>query len=216
MRPYAMKLHTREQSPREGQQPTPRSSNPNYQPSRLEFLRFLVDSLAVYRTLDEIVKEEPSLKSLVNTGLERSEALVKDIEWITKTFDTSISTPPEVGSYGLEYSKFLKALVKESVPRFVCHYYNQYFAHTAGGLMIGKRLTDLLLEGNTLNFYKWTDRDGNIVTTKEGVKDLLEATRIKIDELASTWTEEEQQACLDETIKCFQYGGSLMSYMKPK
>lgn len=38
---------------------------------------------------------------------------------------------------------------------FTCHFYNFYFAHTAGGRMIGKMMSDKLLDGHKLNFYLW-------------------------------------------------------------
>jgi hypothetical protein len=43
---------------------------------------------------------------------------------------------------------------------------------------------------------------------------MLEATKHKIDDLAKTWTDAEKQACLEETMACFRYGGSLMTYMQ--
>ena len=86
----------------------------------------------------------------------------------------------------------------------MCHYYNHYFAHTAGGRMIGKKMADKLLDGTTLKFYQW---EGD-------VRALLDETRKSMDALASTWSESEKQACLEETMACFRYGGSLMVYMK--
>lgn len=50
-------------------------------------------------------------------------------------------------------------LAAESIPKFMCHYYNHYFAHTAGGRMIGRRMADKLLESNTLKFYQWESGD---------------------------------------------------------
>ena len=41
-----------------------------------------------------------------------------------------------------------------SLPAFVCHFYNHYFAHTAGGRMIGKKMAAMLLEGHELHFYQ--------------------------------------------------------------
>ena len=43
---------------------------------------------------------------------------------------------------------------RDAVPEFMCHYYNYYFAHTAGGRMIGKQMSALLLNKKTLEFYK--------------------------------------------------------------
>jgi heme oxygenase len=202
MRPYAMKLHTRDQAPREGQQ---KAQTPftKWEVSRIDYLRFLVDSLFVYETFEEIVNEIEVLAPFRNTGLERSQALKEDLEWMIQ-FDSSL-TIPECGESGIEYSKFLKDIVKESIPKFMCHYYNQYFAHTAGGIMIGKKMAEKLLNNHVLKFYQW---DGD-------VKGLLDNVRCKLDDMASTWSDEEKMACLEETLACFQYGGSLMVYMKP-
>ena len=44
---------------------------------------------------------------------------------------------------------------------------------------------------------------------------LLDNTRVKIDEMAVSWNAEEKQACLEETLSCFMFGSSLMSYIRP-
>lgn len=203
MRPYAMKLHSRDQAPKEGKVPA-QAPFTSWEPTREGYLHFLIDSLAVYDVLEEIVHSLPELESLKDTGLERSQALREDIAWILD-YDRSIVLP-ECGPYGRDYANFLRKISNESIPKFVCHYYNQYFAHTAGGLMIGKRMSDKLLEGKTLNFYKWSNGD---------VKILLDNTRQKIDEIALTWNDAEKEDCLSETQACFIYGGSLMTYIKP-
>lgn len=203
LRTYAMKLHTRDQAPKEGKM---KAQTPftQWQPSRLDYLRFLVDSLAVYETLDAIVHEKAILEPFRSTGLERTVALKEDIKWMLK-YDSTIGEVPPVGQGGKDYSEFLKNIANESIPKFLCHYYNQYFAHTAGGRMIGKKMSDLLLEGTTLKFYQW---EGD-------VKELLDATKSKIDVIANSWDADEKQACLEETMNCFRYGGALMTYMKP-
>lgn len=202
MRPYAMKLHTRDQAPKEGQQ---KAQTPftKWQPSRANYLQFLVDSLEVYQTLDEITQKYDVLTPLRVTGLERSQALKEDIAWMLQ-YDSTLSSP-QVSSAAKEYSTFLNRIVAESMPKFICHYYNHYFAHTAGGRMIGAKMAELLLESKVLKFYQW---DGD-------VKALLEETRNKIDQIASQWGAEEKQSCLEETLATFHYGGSLMSSMKP-
>jgi heme oxygenase len=202
MRPYAMKLHTRDQAPKEGQQKAETPFN-QWEVSRANYLQFLVDSLRVYETFDKIIESEPRYSILRNTGLERSQALRKDIEWIVK-YDTSLTIPP-CGKNGLEYSKLIESLAISNPPKFICHYYNHYFAHTAGGRMIGKRMADKLLEGKTLSFYEW---DGD-------VRILLDNVRKSIDSIAAGWTSAERQECLEETMATFRAGGSLMSYMKP-
>lgn len=44
---------------------------------------------------------------------------------------------------------------------------------------------------------------------------LLDGTRVKIDDMAVHWSAEEKQACLEETLSCFMFGSSLMSYIRP-
>ena len=63
---------------------------------------------------------------------------------------------------------------------FVCHFYNFYFAHTAGGRMIGKMMSDKLLGGRTLEFYQWERGDPK--------DELLPAHRLQIDNMADTWS----------------------------
>lgn len=216
LRPYAMNLHTRDQAPKEGKQEA-KTPFTQWQVARSDYLHFLVDSLSVYEALEDIVEKYPELSAFRDTGLERSEALRKDIKWLSEEYDPSLEVPP-CGEPGQEYSKLLYSLAKESLPKFMCHYYNHYFAHTAGGRMIGKRLSDQLLEGHTLEFYKWeraaaaAEAAGGKV---DGVKALLGAVQNNIDAMARTWSDEEKQQCCAETMACFKYGGSLMSYMSP-
>lgn len=203
MRNYAMKLHTRDQAPKEGQQ---KAETPftQWEPALSNYVQFLVDSLSVYEAFEQIAQTHPSLTAFKHTGLERAQAIKEDLHWITTQYDTSL-TIPSCGESGIKYANFIQKLAKESVPKFMCHYYNHYFAHTAGGRMIGKKMSDKLLGGTELNFYKWKDGD---------VKVLLDNTRKNIDVMAKAWTAEEKQACLEETMACFKYGGSLMVYMR--
>ena len=71
-----------------------------------------------------------------NTGLERSEALKKDLEW----FRQQGHTIPEPSDPGTTYSSLLEELSEKDPQAFICHFYNVYFAHTAGGRMIGKKV----------------------------------------------------------------------------
>lgn len=197
-----MKLHTRDQAS-EGRQ-TAQTPFTKWEPQRGDYLQFLVDSLLVYETLEQLVTEYPSLSAFRNTGLERAAALRKDIAFM-REYDSSLaSVATASGSHGVKYSAFLRALAAESIPKFMCHYYNHYFAHTAGGRMIGKRMSDALLEGKSLAFYEWTG----------DVKALLDGVRVSIDALATQWTPAEKQQCMEETMNCFRFGGGLMSYMK--
>lgn len=70
--------------------------------------------------------------------------------------------------------------------------------------MIGKKIGDSLLGGEVLSFYKW----------QGDVKVFLDETRKKIDDMAASWTEEEKNACLEETMNTFKYGSTLMSYLR--
>lgn len=174
MRAVAMKLHTPQQAPKEGKAKSPeafeseakaaeamaaaKAANPEvpvivWQPARINYVQFLVDSLQVYETLEILTNEYPALAPFKSTGLERSAALKEDLEFITKTYPGTVIPPP--GPHGPGYAAHLKELAATSMPRFLCHYYNHMFAHTAGGRMIGKSMADKLLDGTTLKFYQW-------------------------------------------------------------
>lgn len=73
-----------------------------------------------------------------NTGLERSEKLAKDLEW----FKEQGHTIPEPSSPGVTYACYLEELAEKDPQAFICHFYNIYFAHSAGGRMIGKKVNN--------------------------------------------------------------------------
>jgi hypothetical protein len=160
LRNAAMKLHTKSQAPKEGQaseKPKPTSSEP-YITTHLDYLKFLIDSQYVYQTFESIVQKEelhPELTPFCNTKLERGDVLEIDIEFMVKEYGLD---RPDVGKMGLDYGELLNKIVeekgKEGIPELMCHWYNYYFAHTAGGRMIGKQMAALLLEKKTLEFYK--------------------------------------------------------------
>lgn len=99
--------------------------------------------------MEEKITTRSELASFRDTGLERFARLEKDIEFMMTEYNL---VRPDVGSPGLDYATKLKNI--ESIPEFMCHYYNFYFAHTAGGRMIGKQMSALLLNKKTLEFYK--------------------------------------------------------------
>lgn len=70
------------------------------------------------------------------TGLERAEKLVKDLEW----FKEQGYEIPEPMTPGITYSEYLKVLAEKDPEAFICHFYNIYFAHSAGGQMIGTKV----------------------------------------------------------------------------
>jgi len=142
-----MRLHTRAQAPKEGQAPAKKMEP--YVPTRGDYLQFLVDSKHVYEVLEQVVNDRAELVAFRNTGLERTKALEQDIEFMVDEYGLD---RPEAGEAGRNYADMLRNI--ESIPEFVCHYYNFYFAHTAGGRMIGKQMSALLLDKKTLEFYK--------------------------------------------------------------
>merc|ERR1711957_164275 len=108
-----------------------------------------------------------------------------DIQWMMEEYGLQ---RPEVGLPGLNYASEVKRIVSESIPAFMDHYYNFYFAHTAGGRMIGKKMSSLLLNKKTLEFYNW---DGDLNKIKESVK-------ADIETIVAEWSQEEKKRCTDE------------------
>ncbi|KAL7547384.1 hypothetical protein ACHAWF_010698 [Thalassiosira exigua] len=203
LRDVAMRLHTKQQAPREGQAPAPAKPAEPYVPTRTDYLRFLVDSNAVYEALEEVVNGDERLASFRNTGLERTAALEKDIAWMCEKYDLE---RPEMGAPGRAYAEELRTMVDgkgRGVPEFVCHYYNFYYAHLAGGRMIGKQMSKLLLDGETLEFYKWD----------EDVNELKAKGKDQIEQLARPWTRKQRDECVDATAAAFRGGGALNGYL---
>uniref|UniRef100_A0A804R8U0 PRONE domain-containing protein n=1 Tax=Zea mays TaxID=4577 RepID=A0A804R8U0_MAIZE len=132
-----------------------------------------------------------------NTGLERSEALKNDLEW----FRQQGHTIPKPSAPGTTYTSLLEDLSEEDPQAFICHFYNVYFAHTAGGRMIGKK--GFREDSKDLEFYKW---EGNL-------SQLLQNVRNKLNQVASSWSREEKDHCLEETEKSFSYSGGLLRHI---
>ncbi|KAK8923769.1 hypothetical protein KSP39_PZI019104 [Platanthera zijinensis] len=198
MRAVAMKLHTRDQA-KEGEKLPEGKPVARWEPTVEGYIQFLVDSKLVYDTLESIVAEGayPWYVDFKNTGLERSEKLVKDLEW----FREQGHAIPEPSTPGLTYSQILKELSKTNPPAFICHFYNIYFAHTAGGRMIGKKVSEKILNGKELEFYKW---EGDF-------RLLLQNVREKLNKVANDWSREEKNRCLEETEKSFKYSGDILA-----
>lgn len=195
-----MKLHTRKQAPKEGQAPDPEA--PPYQTTHLDYLHYLVDSHHVFQALEHAVNQHDSLSSFRNTGLERTKGLELDIQFLMEEYDL---TRPEVGTPAKDYATVIEtALQHHRIPEFMCHYYNFYFAHTAGGRMIGKQMSALLLDKKTLEFYKW---DGDVNEMKEVVKQ-------SIEDMAATWSAEDKLQCVDATAAAFQGGGGINANLR--
>jgi len=210
LRDVAMKLHTKEQAPREGQVAAPAKPAVPFVPTQADYLHFLVDSYEVYKALEDIVNREDltdELGRFRSSGLERTCALEKDIEWMCNKYNLP---KPEAGVAGVRYSDELRNMIsvkddgtKEGIPEFICHYYNFYFAHLAGGRMIGKQMSKMLLDGETLEFYKWGD----------DVNDLKSKVKDQIEMLAREWTREERDECISATSAAFKGGGAINGYL---
>lgn len=197
MRFVAMKLHTRDQA-KEGEKEPDTQPVAKWEPSIEGYLRFLVDSKVVYDTLESIVDKAacPAYAEFRNTGLERSQKLAKDLEW----FKERGHAIPEPSEPGTSYAHYLEELSEKDPPAFICHFYNVYFAHTAGGRMIGKKVAEKILDKKELEFYKW---EGDL-------SQLLQSVREKLNRVAENWSREEKDHCLEETEKSFKYSGGIL------
>ncbi|KAF1892670.1 hypothetical protein Lal_00031942 [Lupinus albus] len=230
MRFVAMKLHTKDQAKegekevKEPEETTVAKWEPNFD----GYLKFLIDSKLVYDTLEKIVQEPhyPSflaypytttniicflnqsycemLKLLSfyvdaefrKTGLERCASLEKDLQW----FKEQGHVIPEPSSPGVAYAQYLTELSQKDPQAFICHFYNIYFAHSAGGRMIGKKVAEKILNKKELEFYKW---DGDL-------SKLLQNVRDKLNKVAEEWSREEKNHCLEETEKSFKLSGEIL------
>lgn len=171
----------------------------SWKPSMEGFLKYLVNSKLVFDTVERIVDEsdDVSYAYFRRTGLERSGALLRDLEWFRQQ-DIAI---PKPSNPGLSYVKYLKELANRSPPLFLAHFYNIYFAHIAGGEVIAKQALEKLLEENTeLEFFSW---EGN-------VQESFKAVREKLNMLAEYWSRDDKARCLRETAKSFKYTGQIV------
>ncbi|EOA27657.1 hypothetical protein CARUB_v10023804mg [Capsella rubella] len=200
MRFVAMRLHTKDQA-KEGEKETKSIEErpvAKWEPSVEGYLKFLVDSKLVYDTLEQIIQDSnfPTYTEFKNTGLERSDKLATDLEW----FKEQGYEIPEPTAPGKTYSQYLKDLAEKDPQAFICHFYNIYFAHSAGGRMIGRKVAEKILDNKELEFYKW---DGEL-------SQLLQNVREKLNKVAEEWTREEKNHCLEETEKSFKYSGEIL------
>ncbi|PKA64676.1 Heme oxygenase 1, chloroplastic [Apostasia shenzhenica] len=200
MRAVAMKLHTRDQA-KEGEKEPEGEPVARWEPTVEGYLRFLVDSKVVFDTLESIVAESacPWYAEFRNTGLERSENLARDLEW----FKEQGNAIPKPSTPGVTYSQYLIKLSAKDPQAFICHFYNIYFAHTAGGRIIGKKVAEKILDGKQLEFYKWAG----------DLRQLLQNVREKLNKVANSWSREEKNHCLEETEKSFKYSSDILRLM---
>ncbi|ONM30015.1 Heme oxygenase 1 chloroplastic [Zea mays] len=69
--------------------------------------------------------------------------------------------------------------------------------------MIGKNVSEKILNNKELEFYKW---EGNL-------SQLLQNVRNKLNQVASSWSREEKDHCLEEMEKSFSYSGGLLRHI---
>jgi len=200
LRAAAMKLHTRSQAPKEGQAAEKKQREP-YKTTLDDYMAFLVDSREVYQAIEEVVADRDELAVFRNSPLDRVASLDVDIDFMASEYGLE---RPAVGKAGTDYATVIRDLgAAGSIPEFLCHYYNFYFAHTAGGRMIGKQMSALLLDKKTLEFYKW---DGNLNEIKDKVKG-------EIEDMVASWSTEERTRCTDQTAAAFRGGGAMNAYL---
>ncbi|XP_062109315.1 probable inactive heme oxygenase 2, chloroplastic [Humulus lupulus] len=169
-----------------------------WKPSMEGFLKYLVDSQLVFSIVERIVdeSEDVAYSYFRKTGLERSEAILKDLEWLRQKG----MVIPEPTNVGVSYGKYLEELAEKSAPMFLCHFYNIYFSHIAGGQVIAKQVSENLLEGVELEFYRWEGE----------VPELLKGVREKLNTLGEHWSRDVKNKCLREASKSFKLLGQLV------
>ena len=201
LRRRTMDLHTKSQAPKEGKVDNPESFE-LFNPTREGFMRFMVESRIVYQAFEDVVHHAPChafYARLADTGLERSMALTQDINHMRRHWGVDVPRPsPDLG---LAYAELIMDVAANNPPAFVCHYYNHYFAHAAGGRIVGKKVRESLLDGWTGEFYQW---DGDVCDLVGNVRDIIE-------DVALGWAPAEKQACLMETPVAFRWGTTMLS-----
>jgi heme oxygenase len=202
MRNAAMALHTFSQAPKEGKvkDQSANTQVEQWSASKEDYMQFLVDSKVVYAAFEEVCNSNDDLLLFRNTGLERTEPLDKDVAFITQQYGIAA---PQPSTAATEYASFIKTLPTAT---FITHFYNYYFAHTAGGMRIGQMVMDGQFGGHTFNFYKW---DGD-------VKEILQTVRGSIDKTADKWSRKEKDASLAETPATFNKSGALLRVLVGK
>lgn len=149
------------------------------------------------QVLRALVADATTDASFVNTGLERGAALAQDVAWFVSTqgLDAPVASGP-----GVEYAAYLRELAQSDPPAFLCHWYNVYFAHSAGGRMIGSKVGQMLGLQQALAFYAYQGE----------MSDHLQAVRENINAVAEGWSREDKDRCLAETSKSFELSGKLL------
>jgi len=207
MQRESMKMHTRSQAPKHGQAPEPKRV-PMSQRSvtKASMLQYLVDSKVAYEAFEELTAVTIEVSGLQDTGLERVEMLEQDIADVAGREGLTV---PDASAHALAYAELLRELATTDTPRFVCHWYNHHFAHTAGGRMIYAMARKKAFGpdgGPPLGFWEKYPKAG----PSNDYKELLGIARYRVETCAADWSKESRHACAEETPRAFEMSGGLL------
>lgn len=207
MQKASMKMHTRSQAPKGGQAPEPkRVPMAQRTVTKASMMQYLVDSRVVYKAFEEITTGNCTVAGLHDTGLERAEVLSGDIADMASREGLAV---PDASTDAIDYAKLLRELASSSTPRFVCHWYNHHFAHTAGGRMIYAMARKKAFGpdgGPPLGFWERYPKAG----PSNDYKELLAVARNRVETCATNWSKEHRDACVEETSQAFKMSGGLL------
>ncbi|KAI3504826.1 hypothetical protein L1887_26558 [Cichorium endivia] len=172
-----------------------------WEPDLRGFMSFLVENRHVFSTIERLVDEsqDVSFAYFRKTGLERTESFTKDIEWLSQQ---NIQIP-DPQSPSIKYAKYLEEVAVKNPPFFLCHLYNIYFSHIAGGQVLLKKASEKILEGRELESCQWPGDP----------EELLKDMREKLNALGQYWPREVKTRCLKETSKSYMYMGIIVRAM---
>ncbi|KAI3949227.1 hypothetical protein MKW92_041042 [Papaver armeniacum] len=197
LRSVAMKLHVKE--PKGKKKTMTQILMGAEMPSLDGYVKFLVDSKLVYDTLEKIISNRTCspCAELQHTGLERSGALAKDLEWFREEMNMQIPSPT---AYGISYACYLEEISMTNPKAIPCHFYDIYFGHAVGGRILGKKVAEKILENKELEFYKYNGE----------LSEMLQNVREKLNIVAEGWSREEKDQCLEQTEISFKYSEDIM------
>ncbi|GMI05134.1 hypothetical protein TrRE_jg2671, partial [Triparma retinervis] len=235
LRDAAMKLHTVDQAPREGKAPAQRPVS-NWAPGRVEYLSFLRDSLEVYTAFEEIIDKTEGLEGLRDTGLERSEALRKDMKFFEDKYKLKM---PKVGQPGRAYATYLRTLADKQADKQADGQQNEGQQDPNSNNAVNNANDNANDNNDWLprfvchyyNHYFAHTAGGRMIGKKMGdllldshtlnfyqwsgdVRSHMEGVKNEIDGMAEGWGEEGREICLEETGNTFRYAGGLLAYMR--
>jgi len=132
--------------------PSPRSADKQFQNTGLERTGALEKDLVWFKSKYGI--DTPQVRALslahgsgycgtMRNAPKRSSGLDGSLEPLPHPLTLHMHphrTQLPADSPGLAYAVKLRELAAADPPAFICHYYNYYFAHTAGGRMIGAKV----------------------------------------------------------------------------